>query len=90
MCSNGRFFRELVRIHKQNPDTASGAHAGKGEFDVGDGDQVMLVRVRGDEIGKTKLRSLMTGLDAGSETGIFYEVKTRRAASAWRLWSART
>ena len=69
LCSNGgSHLFELMRIHKQSLDSASGVHAGRGKFDVGDGDQVILFGYAGDETGKTKVRSLMIGLGAGSAT----------------------
>ena len=41
----------------------------------GDGDQVILFGYAGDETGKTKVRSLMVGPDAGGETAILSELK---------------
>ena len=72
LCSSGgRRFRELVRIHRQNPDPSVGVHFGKGDFDVGVGDQVILFGYAVDETGKTKV-SLMVGLGTGGETAILY------------------
>ena len=45
---------------------------------MGDGAQVILFGYAGDETGKTKVRSLMIGLDAGSEIAILYELRLGR------------
>ena len=89
VCSSGgRLFRRLMSIHKQSADTASGVHSGKGEFRMGDGDQVILFGYAGDETGKTKVRILMIGLDEGGKTAILHELKhgevVGRAVSTWR------
>ena len=59
-------------------------YSGKGKFDVGDGDQVILLGYAGDETGKTKVRSLFVGLDAGGETAILYELKFGEVVTTFR------
>merc|ERR1711935_468666 len=39
----------IVRINKQSPDIAGGVHVGKGEMDVGAGDQGIMFGYAGDE-----------------------------------------
>ena len=87
--SVGHRFRELMRIHEQSPDTASGVHSGKGALDVGDGDQVILCGYAGDETGKTKERSLMIGLDAGGETAILCVLKLGEVVTTFRACGVR-
>ena len=68
--SGGRRFRKLVRIHKLILGIAGGIHVGKDDLDVGAGDQSILFGYAGEETGGTKVRSLMIGLDAVSQTAI--------------------
>ena len=69
LCSSAvRRFRKLAHI-------AGGVHVGKDDLDVGAGDQGIMFGYAGDGTCKTKIRSLMIGLDAGSETTIFNELK---------------
>ena len=51
---------------------------------MGAGDQVILFGYAGGETGKTKVRSLMIGLDAGSETATLYELKLGEVVPALR------
>ena len=63
-------FRKLVRISKQSPDIAGGAHVGNDDPYVGAGDQGIVFWYAGDETGKTEMRILMVGLGAGGTTTI--------------------
>ena len=73
--SAGRRFRQLVRITVQSPDIAGGVHVGKDDLDVGDGEQGIMFGYAGDETGKTEMRFLMVGQDAGGKTTVLFKLK---------------
>ena len=73
-----------MRIHKQSPDIAGGVHVGKNDPDVRAGDQGILFGYAGDETGKTKVRSLMIGLDACTETAILHDLKLGEVVTTFR------
>ena len=83
LCSKGgRRFRQLMRFDKQSPDTTSGVHAGKGDFDLGVKSSCSGTRER--ETGQTRVGCLMIGLDAGGETAILHELKLGEVVTTFR------
>ena len=65
---------QLVRVNKQSSGTAARVHVGKDDLD-GAGDQGIMFVHAGVETGKTGMRILMVGLDAGGKTTILKNLK---------------